>query len=490
MPIAFKNGYLKKKNMNGQQHLFKKSLTLIDSTAIVMGSMIGSGIFIVSADMSRNLGSPGWLLLAWIITGLLTIAAALSYGELASMMPKAGGQYVYLCEAYNPLCGFLYGWTLFLVIQTGTIAAVGMAFAKFMGVLYPWFSEQHILLNLGYFRFNTVQLLAIASIAVLTWNNMRGISAGKWVQNIFTFLKVFVLIGFVVLGLMLARNTSAIAVNQNNFWDPVSSTGSALAGWALIVAMGTAMVGSLFSADAWNNITFTAGEVINPRKNIPLSLFLGTGTVIVLYILANIVYLQTLPLRGIPDASSVFERGIQYATNDRLGTATMSGLFGESAAMLMAIFIVISTFGCNNGLILSGARVYYAMAKDGLFFRKVGMLNNKDVPANGLLIQGLWASLLCLTGKYGELLNYVIFAVLIFYALTIAGVFILRYKRPSAERPYKAFGYPIVPAVYIIAALLIVFILLIYKTDNTWPGLIIVVLGIPVFYIWRNYQKK
>jgi len=473
-----------------QPHLFKKSLTLIDSTAIVIGSMIGSGIFIVSADMSRILGSPGWLLVAWIVTGLLTIAAALSYGELASMMPKAGGQYVYLREAYNPLSGFLYGWTLFLVIQTGTIAAVGMAFAKFSGVLIPWFSEQNILLDLGFFRFNSVQCLAIISIIVLTWNNMRGISAGKWVQNIFTFLKVFVLIGFVILGLLLARNPEAIAINHAQYWIPVSSIGTSLAGWALIVALGTAMVGSLFSADAWNNITFTAGEVINPKKNIPLSLFLGTGLVIVLYILANIVYLKTLPLRGTIDAASVFERGMQYATNDRLGTAAMSGLFGESATMFMALFIIISTFGCNNGLILSGARVYYAMAKDGLFFSKVGKLNSKDVPANGLLIQGVWASVLCLTGRYGDLLNYVIFAVLIFYSLTIAGIFILRRKRPDAERPYKAFGYPFVPALYILTAVLIMFILLIYKPDYTWPGLIIVLLGIPVYYIRENYQKK
>jgi basic amino acid/polyamine antiporter, APA family len=451
--------------------------------------MIGSGIFIVSADMSRILGSPGWLLIAWIITGMLTLAAALSYGELASMMPKAGGQYVYLREAYNPLCGFLYGWTLFLVIQTGTIAAVGMAFAKFMGVLFPWFSEQHILINLGSFSFNSVQFLAIVSIAVLSLNNMRGINSGKWVQNIFTFLKIVVLIGFVVLGLLMARNQEAIAINQTDFWHPVSTTGNSLAGWALIAAFGTAMVGSLFSADAWNNITFTAGEVINPKKNIPLSLFLGTGLVIGLYILANFVYLQTLPLRGNPEGASVFARGIQYATNDRLGTAAMSGLLGESAAMFMAIFIIISTFGCNNGLILSGARVYYAMARDGLFFRRVGELNNKDVPANGLLIQGVWASLLCLTGRYGDLLNYVIFAVLIFYSLTIAGIFILRIKRPDTERPYKAFGYPIVPALYIITALLIMIILLIYKPDYTWPGLIIVLLGIPVFYAWKNIEK-
>lgn len=476
--------------MPEQPHLFKKSLSLVDSTSIVAGSMIGSGIFIVSADMSRILGSPGWLLAAWVITGLLTIAAALSYGELASMMPKAGGQYVYLREAYNPLSGFLYGWTLFMVIQTGTIAAVGMAFAKFMGVLFPWFSEDRILLDLGIFRFNSVQFLAIVSIAALTWNNMRGISAGKKVQNLFTGIKVLVLIGFIAMGLMFARNAEAISFNKAVFWNAVSTGGTPLVGWALIAALGTAMVGSLFSADAWNNITFTAGEVKNPKKNIPLSLFLGTGLVIVLYILANVVYLQVLPLRGTLNAATVFERGMQFATNDRLGTATMSGFVGELAALFMAGFIVISTFGCNNGLILSGARVYYAMAKDGLFFRKVGLLNKNDVPANGLLIQGVWASVLCLTGRYGDLLDYVVFAVLIFYVLTIVGIFILRHKRPEAERPYKAFGYPVVPALYVLAASLIMFILLIYRPSYTWPGLIIVLLGIPVFYIWKKYQKN
>jgi len=476
--------------MTEQPHVFKKSLSLIDSTSIVAGSMIGSGIFIVSADMSRILGSPGWLLAAWVITGLLTIAAALSYGELASMMPKAGGQYVYLREAYNPLSGFLYGWTLFMVIQTGTIAAVGMAFAKFMGVLFPWFSEERIMLDLGFFRFNSVQLLAIVSIAVLTWNNMRGINAGKKVQNLFTGIKVVVFIGFIAMGLIFSRNAEAISLNRAIFWNPVSTSGTALVGWALIAALGTAMVGSLFSADAWNNITFTAGEVKNPKKNIPLSLFLGTGLVIVLYILANVVYLQVLPLRGTLNAATALERGMQFATNDRLGTATMSGLVGELAALFMAGFIVISTFGCNNGLILAGARVYYAMAKDGLFFKKVGLLNKNDVPANGLLIQGIWASVLCLTGRYGDLLDYVVFAVLIFYVLTIVGIFILRRKRPEAERPYKAFGYPVVPALYVLTGSLILFILLIYKPNYTWPGLLIVVLGIPVFYIWKKYQKN
>ncbi len=440
--------------------------------------------------MARILGSPGWLLVAWIVTGLLTIAAALSYGELASMMPKAGGQYVYLREAYNPLSGFLYGWTLFMVIQTGTIAAVGMAFAKFTGVLFPWFAEDRMLLDLGFFRFNAVQFLAIASIALLTWNNMRGISAGKKVQNLFTGIKVVVLIGFIAMGLLFARNAEVISLNRAIFWNPVSPDGAPLFGWTLIAALGTAMVGSLFSADAWNNITFTAGEVKNPKKNIPLSLFLGTGLVIVLYILANVVYLQTIPLRGTLNASSVFERGMQYATNDRLGTATMSGLVGEMSALFMAGFIVISTFGCNNGLILSGARVYYAMAKDGLFFKKVGLLNKNEVPANGLLIQGVWASVLCLTGRYSDLLDYVVFAVLIFYVLTIAGIFVLRRKRPEAERPYKAFGYPVVPALYMLTASLIMFILLIYRPRYTWPGLIIVVLGIPVYYIWKQYSKK
>ena len=476
--------------MTEQPHLFKKSLSLIDSTSIVAGSMIGSGIFIVSADMSRILGSPGWLLVAWIITGLLTIAAALSYGELAAMIPKAGGQYIYLREAYNPLSGFLYGWTLFMVIQTGTIAAVGMAFAKFMGVLFPWFSEEHILIDTAFFRFNSVQFLSIVSIAFLTWNNMRGISAGKKVQNLFTGIKVLVLIGFIAMGLMFARNTDAISINSAVFWDPVSTGGTPLVGWALIAALGTAMVGSLFSADAWNNITFTAGEVKNPKKNIPLSLFLGTGVVIVLYILVNVVYLQVLPLRGSISGETVLERGIQFAANDRLGTATMSGLVGELAALFMAGFIVISTFGCNNGLILSGARVYYAMARDGLFFKKVGLMNKNDVPANGLLIQGIWASFLCLTGRYGDLLDYVVFAVLIFYVLTIVGIFILRRKRPEAERPYKAFGYPVVPALYVVTATLILFILLIYRPNYTWPGLIIVLLGIPVFYFWKKFQKN
>jgi APA family basic amino acid/polyamine antiporter len=469
---------------------FRKSLGFLDSTALVAGSMIGSGIFIVSADIARNVGSPGWMLIVWVITGIMTIFAALSYGELASMMPRAGGQYVYLREAFNPLAGFLYGWTFFTVIQTGTIAAVGMAFAKFAGVLVPWFSESNILFQLGFFKINTVHLLAITMIVALTFNNLQGIKNGKWVQNIFTFLKVGLLIGFIVLGLFFARNPEAMAVNRSYFWEPISMDGKMLSGWALIAAIGVAMVGSLFSSDAWNNITFAAGEVKNPKRNIPLSLVTGVTLVTILYILANFVYLNALPLRGIPGGVGVFERGMQFAVNDRLGSASMYGLFGSMAALFMAGFVVVSTFGCNNGLILSGARVYYAMAKDNLFFKSAGKLNKNAVPAAGLKVQALWASLLCLSGTYSNLLDYVVFAVLIFYVLTIAGIFVLRKKLPDVERPYKTFGYPFVPVLYIAAASLVMFVLLIYKPDYTWPGLGIVIMGVPVYYIWRKWGQK
>lgn len=473
-----------------QETGFRKSLNLIDSTAIVAGSMIGSGIFIVSAEMSRHLGSPGWLLIAWLITGIMTIAAALSYGELASMMPKAGGQYVYLREAFNPMSGFLYGWTFFLVIQTGTIAAVGMAFAKFFGVLIPWFSESNILLNLGFTRINTVHLLAILSILVLTVNNLLGIRNGKWVQNIFTALKAAMLLAFIILGLFVARNPEAVQTNAATFWKPQSLSGEALSGWSLIAAIGVAMVGSLFSSDAWNNITFAAGEVKNPKRNIPLSLALGVIAITIMYLLANFAYLNALPLRGIENGQTVFQRGMQFATNDRLGSATIYVLFGPIASVIMACFIIISTFGCNNGLILSGARVYYAMANDRLFFRQVGRLNRFGVPGKALIIQAVWASLLCLSGTYSNLLEYVVFAVLIFYVLTIAGIFRLRKTRPSAERPYKAVGYPVVPVIYIALATLIMVILLIYRPEYTWPGLIIVLTGIPVYFLWRKKEKQ
>jgi basic amino acid/polyamine antiporter, APA family len=473
---------------------FKRGLGLLDSTMIVIGSMIGSGIFIVSADIGRAVGAPGYLLLVWLITGVMTLIAALSYGELAGMMPRVGGQYAYLREAYNPFIAFLYGWTLFLVIQTGTIAAVAVAFAKFTGVLIPWFSEQHILLSLGTFHITAAQILAIASVAVLTYINMHGLKEGKIVQNIFTTTKIAALLGFILLALFIGRNSSAIALNLGTMWNAAWTqvrggtilSITPLSGWMLLSAVGVAMVGSLFSADAWNNITFTAGEVANPKRNIPLSLALGTGTVILIYLLANISYLLVLPLTGSPEAADATGKGIQFAVSDRVGTAAASMIFGQSAAIVMAVMIMISTFGCNNGLILAGARVYYAMAQDGLFFKKAGILNNKSVPGAALVVQGVWTCLLCLSGTYGDLLDYVVFAVLLFYILTVIGIFILRKKQPHAERPYKAFGYPMVPALYILLAVSISVDLLIFKPNYTWPGLIIVLLGIPVYFLWKN----
>lgn len=480
--------------MNTGVQSFKKKLKLFDATALVAGSMIGSGIFIVSADMSRTLGAPGWLLVAWAITGLMTIIAALSYGELAGMMPKAGGQYVYLREAFNPLTGFLYGWTLFTVIQTGTIAAVAMAFAKFSGVLLPWVSEKNIWLDMDFLKLSTVHIVAIGSIIFITWLNSRGIRAGKFVQNSFTLTKIGVLLFFVIAGLFFFDIEQTDILNGSYFWDAQStqSDGSIipLSGFSLLAAIAIAMVGSLFSSDAWNNVTFTAGETHNPKRNIPLSLFLGTTIVTALYLLVNFLYIDTLPLRGNPDAASVFNNGIQYAVNDRVGTASMYMILGTKAAMVMAVLVVISTFGCNNGLILSGSRVYYAMAGDGLFFKKMAKLNHAGVPSVSLWIQGIWASLLCLSGTYSNLLDYVVFSVLIFYVLTILGIFILRKKKPEISRPYKAFGYPILPAMYMVSAIFIMVILLIYKQNYTWPGLIIVCLGIPVYYLWKRNNKN
>ncbi|MFI5250849.1 MAG: APC family permease [Bacteroidota bacterium] len=479
---------------SGEGREFQRELGLMDSTMIVIGSMIGSGIFIVSADIARTVGGVGYLLLVWAITGVITVIAALSYGELAGMMPHAGGQYVYLREAFNPLIGFLYGWTLFFVIQTGTIAAVAVAFAKFTSVLIPSLGESHVLLEIAGRKISAAQIFAIASIVVLTWINSRGLKAGKFVQAIFTSTKTIALLGLIILGLIIGRNHGVIALNLSEFWNASwthISKGKivavqSLSGWMLPAAMGVASVGSLFSSDAWNNITFTAGEVINPKKTIPLSLLFGTGIVVIIYLLANIAYITILPLFGNPDATSVIGRGIQFATSDRVGVAAASRIFGDMAGVIMAIMIMISTFGCNNGLILAGARVYYAMAKDNLFFRRAGELNTKSVPGFALVTQGVWASLLCLSGTYGDLLNYVVFAVLIFYCLTIAGIFILRKRHPDAERPYKAFGYPFVPSLYIVLAAAICIDLLIFTPDYTWPGLIIVLIGVPVYFIWRK----
>jgi len=476
---------------------FKRDLKLLDATMIVVGSMIGSGIFIVSADIARTVGGGGMLLLVWAITGIVTLIAALSYGELAGMMPKAGGQYVYLREAYNPFVGFLYGWTLFAVIQTGTIAAVGVAFAKYTGVLIPVFSEKNILFQLGSLSVSAAQVLSIITITFLTWLNIQGVHTGKIVQNLFTSTKVIALIGLIILGIILGSNASASVANFNNFWSVDLSKWDSLAliptgtpmTFAIIAAIGTAMVGSLFSSDAWNNITFTAGEVVNPKRTIPLSLALGTGIVTLLYILANIAYIVVLPVVGDANSAEVLGRGIQFATTDRVGAAAAEVIFGGGGAIIMAALIMVSTFGCNNGLILSGARVYYAMAKDGLFFKKTGELNSKGVPAIALIVQGIWASLLCLSGKYGDLLDYVVTAVLIFYILTIYGIFILRRKQPNAERPYKAIGYPVLPALYILIAGAIIIDLILLKWDTTKWGLAIILTGIPVYFIWHRNSK-
>lgn len=479
---------------------FTRGLGLFDATMVVVGSMIGSGIFIVSADMARQLGSPGWLLLAWVFTGVLTVTAALSYGELAAMMPRAGGQYVYLREAFSPLWGFLYGWTLFMVIQTGTIAAVAVAFARFLGLLVPGISESHYLippvhLSTGYaVSLSTAQAVAVAMIALLTWSNTRGLETGKVVQNVFTTAKTGALLALIALGLLVGWNGGAIAANFGDAWTPRGQADiveglSAASAFGLFVALCVAQTGSLFSSDAWNNITFTAGEVKDPRRNIPLSLALGTAVVIGLYLLANVAYLVTLPL----DA-------IQHAPSDRVATATLNVIFPGLGGTIMALAIMISTFGCNNGLILAGARAYYAMARDGLFFQRVGTLNAARVPAWGLAIQGIWAAALVLprtynpaTQAYGNLysnlLDYVVSAALIFYILTIAGVFRLRRTRPDADRPYKAFGYPIVPALYMLGASAVLLVLFFYRTATTWPGLIIVLIGVPVYIVWHGGKR-
>jgi basic amino acid/polyamine antiporter, APA family len=447
-----------------------KALGLVDATTLVMGSMIGSGVFLVAADISRQVQSPGLMMLTWFITAALTLTAALSYGELAAAMPHAGGQYVYLREAFGPLWGFLFGWTMFLVIQTGTIAAVAVAFAKYAGVFFPWISAQNHLIGSGKIGLTTQQLVAIAIIVFLTWSNTRGIRTGAVVQNVFTFAKVAALLGLVGFGFWLGRNHAAVADNFTDFWRG--------ADWSVdtVRLVGVAMVGALFSSDAWNNVTFTAGEMRNPQRNLPLSLALGVGVVSALYIGSNFVYLNVLTF---PE--------IQHAAEDRVATAAAFQMFGPVAVQLMAAAIMISTFGCNNGLILSGARVYYAMAKDKLFFRRAGELDPvHHAPRFSLVTQCVWAVILTLSGSYSDLLDYVIFAVLLFYMLTIAGLFVLRRKRPDMERPYRAFGYPVLPAAYIAVAGTIDILLLIYKPGYAWPGLIIVLLGVPVYFGWKK----
>ncbi|MBI1791028.1 MAG: amino acid permease [Acidobacteria bacterium] len=449
-----------------------QGLGLVDSTMLVVGSMIGSGIFIVSSDISRQVGSPGLLILVWLLAAGLTITAALCYGELAAAMPQAGGQYVYLREAFGPLSGFLFGWTMFMVIQTGTIAAVAVAFAKYSGVFLPFVSAENYLIGSGKLGISTQQALAIAIVVFLTWVNSRGIRTGAMVQNIFTFAKTAALLGLVVCGFLVGRNPPAVEQNFTDFWRNTSLS------FDCVRAVGVAMVGALFASDAWNNVTFTAGEVKNPRRNLPLSLALGVGIVSALYLAANFVYISVLPLEA-----------IQKAAEDRVATAAASVMFGPVAVQLMAAAIMISTFGCANGLTLSGARVYYAMALDGLFFRRAAALDPKHgSPVFALAIQCLWTSVLTLSGRYNDLLDYVIFAVLLFYMLTIAGIFVLRRKRPDMERPYRAIGYPVLPAVYIAVAGLIEVLLLAYKPNYTWPGLIVVLLGVPVYFFWRKKE--
>jgi len=476
---------------------FRRTVTLLDATMVVTGIMIGSGIFIVSADIARTVGSAGWLLVVWLITGVITLTGALSYGELAGMFPQAGGQYVYLREAYNPLIAFLYGWTFFLVIQTGSIAAVGVAFAKFTAVLFPLFGEANVLFRFGGVSISMAQLLAIAVIVALTWLNTRGIRIGTLVQNIFTFGKIGSLIVLIVLA-FVGYNSSSFEQNLATFWDAsrvtVANDGSvivtALSGVGLVVALAVAQVGSLFSSDGWNNITFAAGEVVRPQRTIPLALTLGTVIVTVLYVLVNVAYIVTLPVRGIPNGATPLEQGIQFAAADRVGAAAAEVMFPGIGAVLMAVLIMISTFGCDNGMILAGARCYYAMARDGLFFASVGRLNRNGAPSTALWVQAFWASILCLSGRYGDLLDYVVFAVLLFYVLTVAGIFLLRWRRPDLERPIKAVGYPVLPALYILAAAVICVILLIEKPSYTYPGLVIVFTGVPVYYLWRKLVKS
>ena len=463
---------------------FKPSLGAFDATMIVAGSMIGSGIFIVSADIMRNVGSAGWLVVVWLITGFMTLTAALSYGELSAMFPKAGGQYVYLKESYNPLLGFLYGWSFFSVIQTGTIAAVGVAFSKFAGYFFPGLemNDANILFQLGFLKVYPAQLVSIAIIVLLTFINTKGVQGGKLIQSTFTVTKLLSLFGLIGFGFLLASKASIWNANWQDAWSmkQIATDGGTtpIFGVAILGAIAASMVGSIFSSDAWNNVTFIAGEIKNPKRNIGLSLFLGTLIVTVIYIAANLMYLSVLPLNEIANAPS-----------DRVAVVASNVIFGNIGTYVIAVMIMISTFGCNNGLILAGARVYYTMAQDGLFFKKAGTLNKNAVPAWALWAQCIVAGLLCLSGKYGDLLDMVSFIVVIFYILTIIGIFILRKKRPEMERPYKAFGYPILPAIYILMGTCFCVLLIIYKPNFTWPGLIITLIGIPLYYIALRNQK-
>jgi len=475
--------------MSDQTNSFKPTLGLFDATMIVAGSMIGSGIFIVSADITRNVGSAGWLIGVWLITGFMTLTAALSYGELSAMFPKAGGQYVYLKEAFNPLAGFLYGWSFFAVIQTATIAAVGVAFSKFIAYLVPELGNNYYLFSVLSLKIHSGQLLAIAIITLLTYINSRGVKEGKFIQTIFTSAKLLALFGLIIFGFILVKDSfwsENMATGLNAMQDlGIDNKGvtptlwKGIGGAALVGAIAAAMVGSIFSSDAWNNVTFIAGEIKNPQKNIGLSLFLGTLIVTVIYVSANLMYLNVLPLNE-----------IAFCTDDRVAVAVANRIFPAFGTTVIALLIMVSTFGCNNGLVLAGARVYHTMANDGLFFKQAGTLNKAGVPAYALWIQCAVAAAWCLSGKYGDLLDMISFVVVMFYVLTIIGIFILRKKRPDAERPYKAFGYPILPAVYIILGSTFCVLLTIYKPKFVWPGLIIVAIGVPIYYLISSKKIK
>jgi APA family basic amino acid/polyamine antiporter len=464
---------------------FKPVLGLWDATMVVAGSMIGSGIFIVSADIVRNVGSAGWLVGVWLITGFMTITAAVSYGELSGMFPKAGGQYVYLKESYNPLMAFLYGWSFFAVIQTGTIAAVGVAFARFSAYIFPSMGEANVLFSVGSLNISAAQLSAILVIVFLTWVNTRGVQGGKAIQSTFTVSKLIALFGLIVFGFLLAKNSfwtenwQTGLSSMQDLGDNGEPTGwKEIGGIALLGAIAASMTGSLFSSDAWNNVTFIAGEIKNPKRNIGLSLFLGTLIVTVLYVTANLMYLYVLPLDG-----------IAFPQADRLAIAAANQIFESGGKEIIAVLIMVSTFGCINGLVLAGARVYYTMANDGLFFKKAGVLNNNAVPQWALWAQCVVACLLCLSGRYGDLLDMISFVVVMFYVLTIGGIFILRKKRPDVERPYKAFAYPFLPALYIVMGIAFCVLLIIFKPQYTWPGLIITLIGIPIYYIALGQKK-
>jgi APA family basic amino acid/polyamine antiporter len=488
----------------------RKDLGLFDATMLVAGSMIGSGIFIVSADIARQVGSPALLLAVWLVSGFMTTIAALCYGELAAAMPKAGGEYVFLRESLGPRWGFLYGWTMLLVIQTATIAAVAIAFANFTGVLIPWFSSSAWLWKLGTLGpytmwfgtlgpynvgLNTQNLLAILSIIFLTWINTRGLRVGALVQNILTAPKIAALAGLTLLGFVFAtpaaRDANFIDIwhNANFFATHPYPLGQQTVWIPTLSLIGVAMVGALFSSSAWPNVTCTAAEVKNPSRNLPVALAVGTGMVMVLYVLVNLAYLNVLPLVGSPGGRSVLERGIQFATADRVATAVAEVIFGSTGTVIIAVTVMISTIGANNAGILTGARIYYAMARDGLFFRKVGTVNRHSTPGVALWIQCIWACVLCLSGTYRQLLDFVVFAVMMFYILTILGLFVLRFRRPEMPRPYRVWGYPMLPGIYLLFALFLEIQLLRYKPQYTWPGVFIVLLGVPVHWLWRKLNR-